>query len=66
MERQCQLAEVTGFTLHRFRFDLKVLILSIFCKPEPDLRAGPSDCCAWVVWNLATRRGTRAHCGRVV
>jgi hypothetical protein len=62
----CALVQVTGFTLHLFRFDLKVLLLSFFCKPEPDLRAGPSDCCAWLAWNLATHRGTRAHCGRVV
>jgi hypothetical protein len=58
--------QVTGFTLHLFRFDLKVLILSLVCKLEPDLVDGPSDCCAWLEWNLATRRGTRAHCGRVL
>ena len=62
----CLFHQVTGFTLHLFRFDLKVLILSFFRKPALDLRDGPSDCCAWLVWNLATRRDTRAHCGRVL
>ena len=58
--------QVTGFTLHLFRFDPKVLFLFLFYGPVPDLRSDPNDCCAWLVWNLVARRGTRAHCGRAL
>src|SRR5215472_5799824 len=53
--------QVTGFTLHLFRLDLKVLISSPFSGLPLGRLACPIGCNVWSADCPPTRKGTRAH-----
>src|SRR6202795_74279 len=59
--RICSVVQVTGFTLHLLRLDLKVLIPSPFSRRLLGRRECPIGCNVWSADYPSARKGTRAH-----